>query len=540
MNTTIRSAMLAVLSMSGVTLAAPSLWVETTGTMILSNRMEGAKKEIELSGAKNECVSIQLALRSSQEAVKPWAFEWTSLKRTGGIEIAKSNVELFRAWDIDVNHGSKENRSKDPIRARPLGLFPDALIPLYTADGVNIANAIQPAKDCTASFWVDITIPAGIQPGLYSGSITLKTDDAPLVIPVKLTVANVEIPAETTIPSMYNLREGGKHVAKYFDTYVKIVMAHRIQPTNYHYRELKPEFADRYNPGGKGFVSVMFGSNADPAKSADNLKAVTAHLKEKGIFDRAFVQLKDEPKAEDIAPALAVGKFILQTCPEWKGKIAQTLSRDEGSDLFQLVDHHVYPLAPYVPAWGANAPTYGKNKYGRADWDKIRSQDGKQLWFYMSNNQGTPFPTFDINTPEVAFEPRIVMWMWWYEKAYGHLFWDLVGATGFKLNGKFPPGDGQLLYEGDLATPMSPTWAVSKDVKAPVISRRMKLMRNGIGEWEMLKMAQKKFGYEKVAAIVAKVYDHMGSRGDPGQSLMWSYKESDWDQARAELLKLLE
>ncbi len=202
--------MLAVLSMSGVTLAAPSLWVETTGTMILSNRMEGAKKEIELSGAKNECVSIQLALRSSQEAVKPWAFEWTSLKRTGGIEIAKSNVELFRAWDIDVNHGSKENRSKDPIRARPLGLFPDALIPLYTADGVNIANAIQPAKDCTASFWVDITIPAGIQPGLYSGSITLKTDDAPLVIPVKLTVANVEIPAETTIPSMYNLREGAE------------------------------------------------------------------------------------------------------------------------------------------------------------------------------------------------------------------------------------------------------------------------------------------------------------------------------------------
>jgi len=540
MSKTIQSAILAVLSLCGVALAAaPSLWVETSGTMILSNRAPGTAKEIVLTGVRNECVSVQLALRSSQEAAKPWEFEWTSLKRTGGGEIAKGSIELFRAADIMVTHGSKDNRCKDPLRDRPLGLFPDALVPLYTHEGVNVANAIQPPKDSTLAFWVDITVPTGIPAGLYSGAITLKADGSDIVVPVKLTVADVEIPAETTIPSMYNLRNERKHVGKYLDTYVKDIMAHRIQPSNYHYRDQDPSLMDRLNPGGKGFVSVMFGGSADASQStADSLKKVTAHLKERGLFDRAFLQLKDEPRSDDIPHALEIGKFVLQTAPEWKGKIAETLSMDEGGELFQLVDHHVYPLARYGSSTGSAFTYAGKKMYERADWDKVRAQ-GKKLWFYMSNNQGTPFPTFDVNTPEVAFEARVVMWMWWFEKGYGHLYWDLVGGNGFALSSSFPPGDGQLLYEGDLSVQNAPAWALVKDIKEPVMSRRLKLMRNGIGEWEMLKMAEKKVGYEKISAIVAKVYDHMGGKYDPGKP-MWSYKESDWDNARAELIKLLE
>ena len=241
--------------------------------------------------------------------------------------------------------------------------------------------------------------------------------------------------------------------------------------------------------------------------------------------------LKDEPKAADSPGATAVAKLILREAPEWKGKLGETLSSQENGELFQMLDQVVRPLALYG-AWGS------KKLMGRLEWDKLRSE-GKQLWFYVSNNQGTPYPTFDVNTPNVAFEPRIVTWMWWYEKACGQLYWDLMYIPEWKLNRKFPPGDGELLYPGDLSLPGAPSWALIKDIKGPVISRRMKLLRNGIQEWEMLRMAEKKFGYDKVSPIVAKVYDHMGGKYEPGRP-MWSYNESDWDHARAELIRLLE
>ena len=528
-------ALFAVLCSVSFASGAPALWVETSGTMILSNRTEGATKEIVLTGVRNETVSAQLALRSDASAAQPFVFEWTAVKGPDGREIPKDKVVLFRAADIEVTHGSSDNKCKDPLRDRPLGMFPDALVPLYTRDGANVANAIQPEKGRTIAFWVDIFIPAGTPTGKYVGSIALKADATRLTIPVNLTVANVEIPADATIPALYNLRTH-PHVSKNLEGYVSEVMEHRLQPSNAHYRELDPAAMDRYNPNGKGFVGVVFGGTATPdgkneQQTAEQLKKIAAHLKEKKLFDRTYLLLKDEPKAADIPGATAVAKLILREAPEWKGKLGETLSSQENGELFQMLDQVVRPLALYG-AWGS------KKLMGRLEWDKLRSE-GKQLWFYVSNNQGTPYPTFDVNTPNVAFEPRIVTWMWWYEKACGQLYWDLMYIPEWKLNRKFPPGDGELLYPGDLSLPGAPSWALIKDIKGPVISRRMKLLRNGIQEWEMLRMAEKKFGYDKVSPIVAKVYDHMGGKYEPGRP-MWSYNESDWDHARAELIRLLE
>jgi hypothetical protein len=520
---------------------AAALWVETYGTMIMPDRAEGKTKEIVLTGARNEYVSAQLALRTGQDVEKPFTFEWTALAGADGKSIAKDKVELFRAADIEVNHPSGENKAKDPPRARPLGLFPDALVPLYLADGTNVANSIKPEKDKTLSFWVDIFIPAGTPPGPYAGSITLQTDGGALTVPVKVNVADVEIPADASIPSMYNLRTW-PHVTANLDNYVAEIMAHRLQPSNYRYVETAPQIMDRYNPNGKGFVSVMLGDTTKPTPEREKqvvatLKTITAHLKEKKLFEHSYIQLKDEPDVAEIPGMIEFAKMILRELPEWKGKLADTLSRKEGTELDELVTCHVRPLRCYG-AW-----SWGKWQ-GREDWDKRRAA-GQQLWFYVSNNQGTPWPTFDVDTPNVAFEPRVMAWAWWFEKAEGHLYWDLMFNPAWKLNPRFPPGDGQLLYPGDFTMPGAPSWVLVKDIKGPVISRRMKVFRQGIQEWEMLRMAEKKAGYDKVKAIVAPIYTCMGKNGpaenvyDPAHP-MWSYEEASWDKARAEVIQLLE
>jgi hypothetical protein len=319
-------------------------------------------------------------------------------------------------------------------------------------------------------------------------------------------------------------------------------MAHRLQPTNYHYIDMRPETMDRYNPNGRGFVSVMYADTTKPSPErerqvVDNLKKIAAHLKEKKLFERSFLQLKDEPDVNDIPGMIEFAKVILREVPEWKGKLADTLSREEGTELDELVTHHVRPLALYG--------SWSWRKMGRREeWDKRRAA-GQQLWFYVSNNQGTPWPTFDVNTPNLAFEPRVMAWAWWFEKTYGHLYWDLMFNPAWKLNPRFPPGDGQLIYPGDFSLPGAPSWVLIKDIKGPVISRRMKVFRQGLQEWELLKMAEKKVGYEKVQPIVAPIYTCMGKAGSGRQGYdpanpMWSYDEASWDKARAAVIHLLE
>ncbi len=515
--------------------AATALWAESPGTMILHDRAAGAASEIALTGARNEVLSAQLGLRADADVAVPLSFEWTELKGPGGKDIARDNIVLFRAADIEVTHGSSDNRAKDAARVRPMGMFPDALVPLIGRDGVNVANSIKPEKDQTIAFWVDVRIPAGTPAGQYTGSITLKSAGPAISVPVKLTVVDVDIPADSTIPSMYNLRDY-PHVIANVDNYVAEAMAHRLQPTSYHYFDQKQEYLDKYNPDGKGYVSILIWDEKKPSPERakqiiDTLKRITAHLKERGLFERSFLQLKDEPDLNELPGMLEVAQLILGELPEWKGKIADTLSIKEGTELDSVVTYHVRPLALYG-SWS------WRKMDGREEWDKRRAA-GQQLMFYVSNNQGTPYPTFDINTPSVAFEPRVLAWAWWYEKAYGHLYWDLMFTPEWKLHAKFPPGDGELLYPGDFSLPGAPKWVLVKDLKGPVISRRMKMFRQGIQEWELLKMAQKKFDYEKVAAIVSPIYTCMGTKDYNSEKPMWSYDEASWDKARTQVLQLL-
>ena len=541
-------AMAVVLASPGVVFAKTQVWVESSGVMILPDRPPGTLKSIERTGVRNEYVTAQIALRADADATAPLSFEWTALTSANHGEIAKANVMLYRAADIVVDHGTKVGEERDKARHRRMGAFPDALVPLVKPDGTNVANAIKAEKDKTLSFWVDVFIPEKTIPGAYSGKIELKSGAATLAtIPVNVKVLALTIPADSSIPSLFNLRTH-PHVVANLDAYVAETLRHRISPTNYHYMDLveRRDFGfavmDRYSPDGRGDVNVYLWETRPltPERSkqiVDQLHRIAAHLKERKVFERSFIYLKDEPDRREIEGIIPVVKLILKEAPEWKGKLLCTLNK-EGTELDGLLTHHVRALKVYGP-WYVQVNPPG----GREAWDQRRAR-GEQLWFYVSNAQGWPFPTFDVQTVSTAWEPRVLPWAYWYEKAYGHLYWDLMFTHAWKLNPRFPPGDGQLLYPGDFTMEGAPDWVQVKDLKGPVISRRMKHQREGLEEWELLKMAEKKVGREKVRAVVDKVYTCMGRRTwapDPYNPAKpdWSYDESAWDNARDEVIKLL-
>ncbi|MBM4038758.1 MAG: DUF4091 domain-containing protein [Planctomycetes bacterium] len=528
--------------------AQTRLWAESPGAMILPDRLPGGRKQIALSGVRNEFLCAQLGLRAEADGGGPLSLDWTPLKGAAGA-IGREHIALFRGADIAVAHGQKVDEAKDKARARAYGNFPDALVPLVARDGTNVANRIEPEKDKTLPFWLDIFIPTGTPAGDYEGRVVLKQGEAEAAaIPLKVTVHDLDIPPDSTVPSMFNLRLH-PHVLANLDSYVAEVMRHRIQPTNYHYVGVARDKArgwavlDRFNPQGKGYVNVYYweGGKLPPEKAKpllDGLREITAHLKERGLFERSFLHLADEPGEKAIPGLIEFANLVLQELPEWRGKVADTLNR-EGTELDKIVTHHIRALKCYGAWYGQPPRTWG----GREEWDKRRAA-GQQLWFYLSNAQGVPYPTFDIHTVSLSWEPRVLGWAYWYEKAHGHLYWDLMFMPQWQLNKRFPPGDGQLIYPGDFSLPGAPAWVQVKDLKGPVVSRRLKHQREGLEEWELLKLAEKKAGREKVQAIVDRVYTCLGKRTwapdayDPAKP-MWSYDEEQWDKARQEVIELL-
>jgi hypothetical protein len=173
-STSIRLAAVAALVVSAQAMAEVAIWVETPGTMILPDRPAGAVKDIVLVGVRNGTCSAQVALRAGQDGGQTYSFDWTELSGAPGRQIARQNVRLFRAADITVNHGQKVDPAKDRARARTYGSFPDALVPLIGYGGENVANSIQPAKDKSLAFWVDVPIPPDAAAGAYTGRIVLK------------------------------------------------------------------------------------------------------------------------------------------------------------------------------------------------------------------------------------------------------------------------------------------------------------------------------------------------------------------------------
>lgn len=536
------------IAIAGLAQAAVSLRVESPGAMLTSDRPPAGTDSAALSGVRNEFVCFQLALRVDAPPTAPLSFEWTALDGPGA-KIDRRHVSIYRAADIEVQHGQVIPPEKDRARARAHGRYPDALVPLVAADGRNVANSIQPEAGQTLMFWVDVFIPPDAPAGQYAGRIALRENGRETAaVRVGLKVFDAQIPADSTIPSLYNLRMH-KHVLANLDNYVAEVMRHRVQPTNYHYvayaleRGQGWEVMDKLNPQGRGYVNVYYGHTQtlppERAKTLiDGLRKVTEHLRQRGLLERSFLHLADEPDAKAIGPMAELARLILKEVPEWRGRIADTLNR-EGTELDELVTHHIRALKCYGPWYGQGERTWG----GREAWEKRRAA-GQHLWFYVSNAQGVPYPTFDVHAVNLAFEPRVLGWAFWYEKAYGHLYWDLMFMQQWQLNRKFPPGDGQLIYPGDFSLPGAPSWVLVKDLGGPVVSRRLKLLREGLEEWELLKLAEGKAGRQAVEAIVSRVYTCMGRRTwapdayDPAKP-MWSYSEADWDAARNGVIELL-
>lgn len=207
----------------------------TNGGTVVNNSWDG--KNIILFGAQNEVVGANLVLEAATAAANNISVQFQTLTGPAGATISSSspdpanifnwtnrNIELFFVRYLQIKglsffgyaagwQGIDERivpkRLERPWTGNGVGtglwtdrpdhdkFYPDIAVPLELVPTFNIAKANN------QSIWMDIYIPRGTPPGLYTGTLTISQSGAVIQsVPVQLTVrpfALPDVPASKTM-----------------------------------------------------------------------------------------------------------------------------------------------------------------------------------------------------------------------------------------------------------------------------------------------------------------------------------------------------
>ena len=262
----------------------------------------------------------------------------------------------------------------------------------------------------------------------------------------------------------------------------------------------------------------------EPALRA-TLRAWREHFEQRGWGDRLWLYTLDEPKPDQlkelarrarIAREAGVRVFVThEPIPALKDVVSTFVPNLTFFDGGALRSHTARPERGGRPFWYASCLSHGCDEI--PERGAVREQ-------MMRRFRG--WPGYEIDRPSAA--ARAMAWLAWREQVAGELYFDMIYAwrgdpwsdpRAFAGN-----GDGTLLYPG------LPSKLGGKQ-PFPVESIRLKVIRDGLEDLEMLRLAEQaglRAEAERIAKRVAPTL--RGFSRDP----------EDWLAARRELGELLE
>ncbi len=489
----------------------------------------------------------------------------SDLEGPEGAVIEAADAQLYREWYLDIEQasaGGVTDHEREP------GLYPDPLVPLWDpwSDGDRAVGAALPlATGEVGALFVDLWVPRDTPWGSYEGTLTVDADGETWDVPVALEVWDIDLPLERTIATAFGVSDNafrnyhggsGEEAEEGFDAiwdrYFLALHEHRMDRTHVSgsvdfsfdehgqleevdwtaYDAYMEPFIDgtmfpdgvgstrfdvsRFRPGG-GTGSWTEDEYAQAAV------AFAEHLNEKGWWDKAYLYASDEPWLYDEDSSYEQihedAQRLFAASPLFEGKVLVTGPFDERIE----GDIGIWcPVTPMYDTWfwgeetcaAMNQPCAGREVY------QERLALGEELWFYVCNANFPPYAGYDIDTA-VGFEPRMVKWGAWYEGATGFLFWrstywvendpwkvwanyDQFGALAARN------GDGFLFYPGDHDGTTGTGSPEEISIDGPVLSYRMKQIRDGLEDWELFILAEQLGAGDYAREQVARAYTRFG------------------------------
>jgi hypothetical protein len=441
----------------------------------------------EISMARNEYESFQLAILPFDRDLNSLSIEVSDLRATDGSAIPKSNIEISM---VDYN---KIDWQADYVTSYK-GWHPDPLIPF--SQGINIKG-----EEVCRPVWITIYAPKGTVPGNYSGTVSISAAGMKKVTTnIKCRVWDFDLPVASHLKThswdeisylsdFYNLEE---YPVEWYQRFCGILLKNRFNPgsAGVNYVSMTPDTRGEYDfskvekvlsycidRGLTRFSILQMKKGLYTPEEADKAyrfaEAYARFLKEKGWLDKALVELWDEPTDLEWPYIKERAEKLKQVAPGLRLQLFAEGGPYEFSD--RSTDQ--YGLNKLIDIW---APV-----------NIIESPEtqanGGEIWTYFCTLARESAPNFFIDCP--AIYQRSIAWYCWmygvdgFEHWSSNYFWRNV-HKGKPMDQKWPNipwdsrtyyyfnGEGQLVYPGADGIPYS--------------SIRLENFRDGMEDYEYL------------------------------------------------------
>ncbi|MCX6357298.1 MAG: DUF4091 domain-containing protein [Candidatus Aureabacteria bacterium] len=451
--------------------------------------------------ARNESESFQCVLIPGDAPLGPIAIEWEGLAHGGGgSPLGKECVTVRRVGYV---------RTRAPYyNVSRAGLWPDPLLPRTGTDAAIPEDRVQP-------FWVTVHIPEAAEDGEYEGAIVVRPSGRPgRRLRLLVTVWDFSLPRRATLKTGFDFyehimkeyypRRAGEPVSTWQGRlretcrrYYLDLIDHRLWPIHNvgnpllagardgEYRLDFRDFGaqvDFYTGAGQGdFGIAMEAPTIDPDRGVwsdewygfTGPKAVRGVfrtfgrcLEERGWLGRAYTYIIDE-RYEGVR---TLTRLIHEGHPGVRNLLTQT-PRDGYPD----VDIWCIRINNFDPAVAREF-----------------QRRGDEIWIYVASPT-RPFPGIAIDAP--SLDIRVLPWICRRYDITGFLYWCVnywSRSDPWKDPMTWPDqnGNGSLFYPGE---------------EGPVDSIRLEVLRDGMEDYEYLRLAGERWGEERLQEGIATV-----------------------------------
>ena len=502
-----------------------------------------AQSSIALSCAQNEFCAFQVAVSApSSGAVTVTNLAFPDSNGTCGV-LPTAQALVYREGFLDVTTTSNQQGAT--------GLWPDPLIPTVDAFYGETRNALPvtiPAGQ-TQAFWVELLIPPTQGQGVYNGTLTVgATGETGAVVSVAIHVRGFALPSTSSLSSAYGFDWDGPCVGHFGGygppncddaqlealnaLYFQDALNHRISISSLVYAPpitngtgTWTTFDSLYGPFLDG--TALTGTNKLAGAKltaitytgdqvAGSYAAWAAHAKANGWFDRVFDYTCDEPPNGCGWNAIPTRAAIVHAGdPNFRTLTTTTIQAATTNNALSSLDI----LVPIInEMYGTATDPYPGDQ--RSQYDSFLAQPNKLLWMYQSCepssscSDGTSdgyagWPTMFID--ETALSNRMMQWMDFTYQVSGELYYDTTYAMSIPTNDAWSSqyefgnnGDGSIFYPGKPSV-------IGGTHDIPIESIRMKMLREGMQDYEYLHLLTTLGDTTFVQTELAKVVTNAGS-----------------------------
>ncbi|HEY3451192.1 MAG TPA: glycoside hydrolase domain-containing protein [Myxococcales bacterium] len=499
--------------------ASPSVYVQHATAKIRPADSPGSATTAVIKAARNEFEAFQVAVHGGSAGLTGVQASAPVLVGPGGAAIPAANVRLYREALITTRYASTQDVST--------GAWPDALVPDVDETANEKRNAFPfdvPANE-TRAVWVEVLVPPDAPAGGYSGSLTVSGGGGfSATVPVALTVWPFTLPSTASLASTFGQGWdglcqgywGGYSASQCGDSGVErthqqlaaFMLDHRLSVDLVYTGPARSGSAydwsswdAKYGPYFDGTAPTRLAGAKQTLiryvwdSQQASYSAWASHFKAQGWFDRTFDYTCDEPPATCAwADINTRANLIYGADPEFRTLVTTTVQQAQQQGVLGSIDI----LAPVINEMHDKSGTFGGDQ--RSKYDAFLTTPGKKLLWYQScmsegcssgsgskgyDSYSTGWATLMIDAP--ALRNRAQEWLSFLYGIEGELYWE----TTFAFNDGNDPwtnqwyfggnGDGTLFYPGK-------TSKIGGTTPVPVASIRLKMLREGMEDYEYLKL----------------------------------------------------